>query len=180
MTSRWDDLFADLEGQLAAHRRAEFEDEVAERVRIERARIGLADRLAAHLDRRLTLRTADGGTVTGDLRELGSDWVRLEAERAHLVVPLAAVHGVLGLGPRSRPAEGDVRRRITWGTVLRGLSRDRLPVRVALVTGHVLEGRVERVLADHLDLVVGHEAREALAVESVVLSAVCWISGRGE
>ena len=53
-------------------------------------------------------------------------------------------------------------------------------MRVALVTGHVLEGRVERVLADHLDLVVGHEAREALAVESVVLSAVCWISGRGE
>ncbi|WP_374927755.1 hypothetical protein [Kytococcus sedentarius] len=178
MTSRWDDLFADLEGQLAAHRRAELEDEVAERVRIERSRIDLADRLAAHLGHRLTLRTADGGSVTGDLQELGSDWLRLEAERSRLAVPLTAVHGVLGMGARSRPAEGDVRRRITWGAVLRGLSRDRLPVRVALVTGHVLEGRVERVLADHLDLVVGHDARRPAAVETLASSAVCWISSR--
>ena len=51
--------------------------------------------------------------------------------------------------------------------------------------GFEIEGQVADAEAlpyedDSFDLVVGHEAREALAVESVVLSAVCWISGREE
>ncbi|WP_462418042.1 hypothetical protein [Kytococcus sp. Marseille-QA3725] len=180
MTSRWDDLFADLEGQLAAQRRAELEDEVAERVRVERAGIVLADRLAAHLDRGVTLRTADGGTLTGTLRDLGRDWLRLGGRRTTLVVPLTAVHTVLGLGPRSRPAEGDARRRLTWVTVLRGLSRDRVPVRVASVAGHVVEGRIDRVMGDHLDLVAGEDPRRGTATETVAFAAVCWISSRDD
>ena len=43
---RWDRLFADLEGQLAAGERRELDDEVAERTRRERALVPLADRLA--------------------------------------------------------------------------------------------------------------------------------------
>lgn len=178
MTSRWDDLFADLEGQIAAHRRAELEGEVSERVRVERARIGLGDRLAAQLASRVTLRTVDGGRVDGTLRDVGADWVRLGQGRTTLLVPVGAVVTVAGLGPRSRPAEGDPGRRITWVTVLRELSRDRLPVRVCLTTGHVLEGRVDRVMSDHLDLAVGPDPRQPAVAETVPFAAVCWVGAR--
>ncbi len=179
MTSRWDDLFADLEGQLAAHRRAELEDEVAERVRIERASVHLADRLAAHLGQRATLRLLDGGTVTGVVEDLGADWLRVRSPGGSLVLPLRAVVGAVGLGRRARPAEGDVRRRITWITVLREISRDRLSVRVALSTGHVVEGRMERVLADHVDLSVGADPRHPASLETVAFAAICWVSAQG-
>ena len=43
---RWEGLFADLEGQLAAEQRRELDDEVAERTRRERALVTLAARLA--------------------------------------------------------------------------------------------------------------------------------------
>ena len=38
---RWEGLFADLEGQLAAEERRERDDEVAERTRRERALVSL-------------------------------------------------------------------------------------------------------------------------------------------
>ena len=49
---RWDQLFGDLEGQLAHEQRRDLDLEVADRTRRERALIGLHERLLATLDGR--------------------------------------------------------------------------------------------------------------------------------
>ena len=177
MTDRWDELFADVAGRLAAERRAELEDEVAERVRIERARIHLADRLDAHRGAGLALETAGGGTVQGVVREVGQDWLRLGARGGDHLVGLWAITGLSGLGTRARPAGEELARRVTWVTVMRALSRDRVPVRVANTAGGLVEGRVERVLADHLDLAVGPSPREMRGVRTLPFSAIAWVGG---
>ncbi|MEO5609711.1 MAG: hypothetical protein ABIQ61_08335, partial [Ornithinibacter sp.] len=91
---RWDGLFADLEGQLAADERRELDSEVAERTRRERAGVDLAGRLAA-AGEELTL-TLDGGTsFAGTVADLGSDWMLLRAGEGvagrEVLVPLAGV-----------------------------------------------------------------------------------------
>ncbi|SNC71504.1 hypothetical protein SAMN05445756_1514 [Kytococcus aerolatus] len=179
MTDRWDALFADVAGRLAAERRAELEDEVAERVRIERARISLMDRLDAHRGRTLALETVGGGVVQGEVREVGEDWLRLSTRGGDRLVGRWAVAGVAGLTARARPAGESVARRVTWVSVLRELSRDRSSVRVAGSQGGLVEGRVDRVLADHLDLAVGPTAREARSVRVIPFEAVAWVGGPG-
>jgi len=72
---RWEGLFADLEGQLAAEQRRERDDEVAERTRRERALVTLPARLAAAVGGPLRIILVGGRQVDGDLEDLGEDWV---------------------------------------------------------------------------------------------------------
>ena len=62
---RWDRLFADLEGQLAAGERRELDDEVAERTRRERALVPLAERLASAFGSEVVLGLVGGVRVSG-------------------------------------------------------------------------------------------------------------------
>ncbi|MGB7817393.1 MAG: hypothetical protein WBL35_01485, partial [Ornithinibacter sp.] len=71
---RWEGLFADLEGQLAAEERRELDSEVAERTRRERALVELGARLAA-TDAELVVTLAGGSRVAGSVADLGADWV---------------------------------------------------------------------------------------------------------
>ncbi len=72
---RWEGLFADLEGQLAADQRRERDDEVAERTRRERALVTLSSRLAAGVGDRVGLGLVGGHRIEGTLGDLGEDWV---------------------------------------------------------------------------------------------------------
>ena len=62
---RWEGLFDDLEGQLAAEQRRERDDEVAERTRRERALVTLASRLAAGLGARVGIGLVGGHRLDG-------------------------------------------------------------------------------------------------------------------
>ena len=68
---RWEALFADLEGQLAAEQRRERDDEVAERTRRERALVTLPARLAAAVGAPVRISLVGGLQVDGDLRGPG-------------------------------------------------------------------------------------------------------------
>lgn len=147
---RWDDLFADLEGRLAAQHAAELGDAVAERTRAERAAVELGGRLLAHRGAvELVLRGGD--VVVGEVADAAPAWVLLEdGPREHLV-PLAAIALVTGLGDVTVGDPGPVLNRLGLGHALRGVAQDRSLVRL-LVAGRTVAGRVDAVGADHLDL----------------------------
>ena len=180
---RWEGLFADLEGQLAAERRRERDDEVAERTRRERALVTLPGRLAAAVGASVRISLAGGRQVDGNLEDLGEDWVLVHPAGAHeVLVPLAAVLSLHSLGPHSTPARSA--RRFGLGYALRALSRDRATVAVSLVgEGPTLLGTIDAVGADHLDLAEHLEGlprrRENVrAVATVPFTAVVSVESR--
>ncbi|MBD7918044.1 hypothetical protein H9657_07090 [Cellulomonas sp. Sa3CUA2] len=149
---RWEQLFTDLEGQLAAGRAEEARWDVAELTRAERGRVALSDRLRAATGARLRIVTAHEEPLDGVVVDAGAQWVLLDLGAGRrAVVPTAAVRTVEGLGAGVAPAAGRLESALGLGHVLRALARDRTVVTVRTDAGEVT-GRLDRVGADHLDL----------------------------
>lgn len=181
---RWEGLFADLEGQLAAEQRRERDDEVAERTRRERALVTLSARLAATVGAPVRLGLAGGRRLDGGLEDLGADWllVRAAVDGREVLVPVASVATLRSLGTHSTPARSA--RRFGFSSALRALSRDRATVAVSLVGGGTaLLGTIDAVGADHLDLAEHAEGlprrrENVTAVATVPFAAVVAVESR--
>ena len=95
---RWDDLFRDLEAQLAAATAAELDAEVADRARREAALLGLLDRARAAVGHPVVVRVLGAGPVDGVLSDVGSQWLLVaETGGREVLVPIAAVVSLTGL-----------------------------------------------------------------------------------
>jgi hypothetical protein len=152
---RWDDLFRDLEAQLAAGEAAEREAEVADRTRREAALLRLVDRALGATGCRVAVLVLGAGDVQGQLREVGSEWLLLDEEGGRTsLVPLAAVLWLTGLTGRSdvTVSASGVFRRLGLGSALRAVARDRSTVALWLVDGSVLTGTIDRVGSDFLEV----------------------------
>ncbi len=166
---RWDRLFEDLEAAGEAERRAAFEAEVAERTRAERAALTVADRLRASRGREVGLRLTGGESISGRVEQVGATWIALDSA-GPVLVPLAAVAAVSGLATTGAGDAGPPALQVPLTVVLRRIARDRSAVRLQLRGGAVIEGTLDRVGADHVD-VAEHptgEPRRAAAVRGVV------------
>jgi hypothetical protein len=190
---RWDNLFDDLESQLAQEISAEEVDLLAEEERLRLARLGIRDRLfALHAiasgadERMLRLILRDGSRITVTPSSFGRDWLAGElvdesGRRPACVVPLDAIDGiVLDRGQvavsldssRGEEPPSALSARLGLPFVLRDLCRRRHPVELLLldrVGSHsALHGTIDRVGRDHLDLAVherGHPRRESAVTE---------------
>lgn len=181
---RWESLFDDLEAQLRRDEAQNLASEVAERARAERARITLAQRLLAQEG---ALRVRVGSLeVVGQVADAAPQWIVLEEAAGSVLVPTAMIEWVEGLTRRAHDDSGKVLRRLGLGHALRALARDRAGVRVG-VGAAVLDGTIDRVGADHVDL-ARHErgewrrARSVTAVLAIPFAQVCWVrsgAGRG-
>lgn len=151
---RWQALFDDLEGQYEAAEAAELAAEVADRSRREAAGLRLVDRLRPAVGATVSVHLPGAGLLRGRLEDCGTDWLLLREEGAReVLVPLAAVLGVLGPGARTAaPEDGPVARSLDLRWALRGLARSRAAVALVLTDGEVVTGTLDRVGADHLDL----------------------------
>jgi hypothetical protein len=148
---RWTYLFADLESQLESLTDAERAGEVAERTRIEAGRVTLLDRLRGAAGHSVSLRCAGVGPCNGRLERVGQDWLLMvESTGAETLVPLHAVLGVGGLGRHSSTPTGALE--LGLRSVLRGIVRDRAPVRLILVDGTPVDGTLDRVGADFVEV----------------------------
>jgi hypothetical protein len=159
---RWDELFADLEGQLehglgAEEREAQLEEE---RLRVGRA--SLRDRIAAVATGGdpLGVRLVDGARLDLVPRTVGRDWASgdLSGSAAQVVLPLQAVAALLPTPAQVERslepvAVGTVTDRISLAFVLRDLARRRRILQLTTLGG-VLTGTVDRVGRDHLDVAV--------------------------
>ena len=175
---RWDELFDDLEGQLDAQAAAGLAGEVADRTRRELALVELADRVVSQGGRPLALHLLDGTSLEGVVTDVAQQWVVLQGP---VLVPLNAVVSLVGLGASAATTGRDgVRRRISLGSALRAVARDRSPVRLALADGSVHTGTLDVVGADHVDLAEhpDDQPRRAAAVQrvrTVPFTAIAWL-----
>jgi hypothetical protein len=152
---RWDDLFRDLEAQLAAAEAVQRDDELADRTRREAALLRLVDRARASVGQPVTVRVLGAGALEGALSEVGSQWVLLAEDGGReALVPWRAVLALAGLTAWSGApgSGGQVFERLGLGSALRGIARDRLPVQVWLTDGSTVTGTVDRVGADFLEV----------------------------
>jgi len=155
-----------------------------DRTRRETALLRLVDRLRAATGRTVTL-TLTVGPLTGAVESVGPDWLLLADPAgppggAETLVPLARVVSVAGLGASSQApgSEGEVTARLDLRYALRALARNRAYVIVRLVDDRTLNGTVDRVGADFVEITVRPEGmrREASPpVHLVPLSALAVI-----
>ncbi|MCW2699270.1 MAG: uncharacterized protein JWQ45_805 [Blastococcus sp.] len=185
---RWQQLFADLQGQFDAQEAAAERAEWGSRARSEIGAVALVDRLRGAIGTVVSLQCRGVGPVTGRLNDVGVDWLLLEDDHARTsLVALAAVRAVSGLSRRTAAAEepGHVRGRLDLRRALRALARDRAAVQVVLDDGSVLTGTVDRVGADYLELAEHpvDQPRRAEAVQgvrAVVIASIALVrSGPG-
>jgi hypothetical protein len=155
---RWDDLFRDLEAQLAAAADAALDAEVADRSRREAALLALVDRARAAAGHPVVLRVAGAGAVEGRLAGVGSEWLLLTDDVAgserECLVALSAVISLSGLAAWTATPEaaGQIGARLGLGVVLRGIARDRSGLAVTLVDGSTFTGTLDRVGADFVEI----------------------------
>lgn len=179
----WEALFVDLEAQADALERVERSAEIAERTRIETAATSLVDRLAAAVGRQVVLGCAGGLRVRGQLVRCAPTWLLLtEGGGRETLVVVAAVTSVAGAGTlvRAPGSGGQVAARLGLASALRGIARDRLPVRVQTRDGQMLDGTIDRVGADFVELAVhpagewrrGHDVRGSVLLAFSALAAV--------
>lgn len=171
---RWELLFADLEGQADVAEAAELAAEVADRTRREVGRLRLVDRLRAATGAPVVLRVLGGAVVSGNVADVGADWVLVaQAGARAALVPLSAVVVLSSTGGRTHlpGSEGEVEKRLDLRYALRRLVRDRAVVEVVLTDGTSLTGTLDRVAADHVDLAQHQpeQVRRARAVRQVLL-----------
>lgn len=167
---RWDDLFADLAAQAAAADAAERAAEAEERARVELGQGVLADRLRGAEGVQVTVHVT-GARLAGVLGLVGPDWLLLdERDGREVLVPLAALLGVDGLGRLTAPpgSVDPVTAKLGLRHALRGIARDRSGVRLHLSSGEVLAATLDRVGADYLEAALhpAGEARRSGAVRS--------------
>lgn len=166
---RWEQLFADLEGQLAASEQADLASEVADRTRRELALTTLAERLRGSTGAAVAVSVRGAGTLRAVVRDQGAGWLLLGQASTELLVALDAVTSISGLGPRNAVPVGAVARTFGLPWVLRGVVRDRASVTAVLVDGTQVTGTPDRVGADFLDIAehAVDEPRRGTAVSSV-------------
>jgi hypothetical protein len=175
---RWDDLFADLEGQLEQGLGAEDLDLAAEEERLRLGRLALRDRIAAFSGQSLALELRDGCRIEVRIDTIGRDWISGAAagsRASSCLIPIEAIAAVLLGADRipdslAAPAEHPdaLSRRLGLPFVLRDLCRRRLPVEV-ITPMRAVHGTIDRVGRDHLDLAEHDpgEPRRSGAVRSV-------------
>ncbi len=181
---RWTRLFDDLEAQLIRLEQAELAADISDRVRYERGQVSLLETLSADCGRTIAIEAQEIGSLTGVLREVGQDWCILESTTAGSVrqravlLPAAAIQSLTGLSGFADQRESASRRRFGIRSALRALGRDRAMVRVYLTGGGTVQGTIDRIGEDHIDVAdhpddAPRRAAEVRAVHTVPLWAIC-------
>jgi len=166
---RWNDLFGDLEGQLAAAHASEFEAGVRDLAQAERATVRLSERLASSASAPVTLTLRGGSRVAGVVTEAAGSWVLLAERGREYLVPLAAIAMARGVGHRASDL-GAVAARLGLGHAFRALAREGVSV-VVSTTGGEVRGRIDQVGADHFDLATGEGAAVAVTFAELLFVA---------
>lgn len=147
---RWEDLFADLEAQLASEE-AQVLEEVSEDVAAaEEGRTALLDRLRARVGRMIEVGLRTGEVRSGVLRDCGESWLVMSEHGRDVLVPfggLTWLYPLEGVDATTSVALS----RLGLGHALRAIAAGEGVVAVH-TPGRALVGYLTRVARDHLDI----------------------------
>jgi hypothetical protein len=154
---RWEELFADLEAQMTSLFAAEAHGELADRTRAEAARLTLRDRLYPAVGSVVRVRCPADLHFTGRLTGVGSEWLLLRDDGAReTLISAGAVLSIGGLGRLSSApgSQGVVESRLGLRHALTGVARDRSVLQVHLVDGSTMDGTIDRVGSNFIEVAV--------------------------
>lgn len=129
---RWELLFGDLETQWQAATQQDFEQHVNELARIEAAQTTLAEALRGACGEQLSLYLCTGSGHHGELLRVEQQWALLSEGNRSVLLPLAKVVRVHGLGMRRQETSSKVG--YSLAAALRLLARNRSAVVLELDT----------------------------------------------
>jgi hypothetical protein len=155
-------VFDDLEAEFEAGLRREAEQETMAAVRAELGSTVLWEQLARRADSEVVA-IAGGRVLRGNVVASYPEFLVLRAAGGaeHLIRYGPTVSFALPADPPAlRPAPGAAVRRYQFALALRELARRREPVRVALGDGTSVDGTIEAVGSDYLE-VAEHDPGEA-------------------
>jgi hypothetical protein len=162
-SARFDDLLAGIAAEVAAADAAALDADIAEMERAARAEARLLDRLRGQ--RRASIEIVGSGQIVGDIAAVGRDVVVLAADEGDWAVAAWGIAAVIELGSGARePISAS--ERLGLASVARAWARQRSVVRVARIGAVPLDGTIDAVGADHLDL-AEHDPGEPRRPEAV-------------
>ena len=162
-SARFDDLLAGILAEAEAADAASMDADIAEVERAARAESRLLDRLRGQ--RQASEEVVGGGQVTGLVAAVGRDVIVLSADDGDWVIPAWALVAVIELGGGAREATSPSER-LGFASVSRAWARQRSVVRVLRMGEGPLDGTIDAVGADHLDL-AEHDPGEPRRAEAV-------------
>lgn len=162
-SARFDDLLAGIAAEVAAADAAALDADIAEVERAARAEARLLDRLRGQS--RASIEIMGSGQVVGDIAAVGRDVVVLAADEGDWAVAAWGIAAVIELGGGAREPMS-ASERLGLASVARAWARQRSVVRVARIGAVPLDGTIDAVGADHLDL-AEHDPGEPRRPEAV-------------
>lgn len=148
-SARFDDLLAGIIAETDAADAAARDADIAEVERAVRAESRLLDRLRAQ--RAVRIEIAGGAQVSGMVAAVGRDVVVLAADDGDWAIPVWGLVAVVDLPSSAREAAAPSER-LGFASVARAWARQRSVVRVLRVGAGPLDGTIDAVGADHVDL----------------------------
>lgn len=164
---RWDELFAELEAELAGAKRQDTEAEVIDMMHAEAATIRLRDRIRHMSGSPINVRLRYGHTRRGVLTEANGTWLLLREDHRRHLVPIEAVAYVWPLRQAAPPLAG-IMARLTLGHALRKLAEAGMDLQF-LTEGGEITGRIGIVGRDYCDV---HTPTGVLAVPWTAILAI--------
>jgi hypothetical protein len=147
--ARFDELLAGIVAEAEAADAAALDADIAEVERAARAESRLLDRVRGQ--RYVSLELTGGAMVSGLVAAVGRDVVVLAADDGDWAIPVWGIVAIVNPGEVARAAQaiGD---RLGLASVARSWSRQRSVVRVIRDSGAPLDGTIDVVGADYLEL----------------------------
>jgi hypothetical protein len=151
-------VLADLSSQAEVAFRRERSLEVAERSRHAYRAVSMVDRLLASVGETVRCELPHHGSVSGELRDVGVDWLWITESSSDAVVMVPAVAAIAGLSPRARhPLTHPITARRSVASPLRAFVEQGRALSFYHQSGGVRQGTLARIGADFMELATPSE-----------------------
>lgn len=164
---RWDRLFADLEGAADDWAKDDVDALAADLGDEAWGSTAWVELLGGHV----VIDVRGAGQLSGDVASVNDALLRLRGSTGDVLVATRAVVEVVTTERRADPSSSRARAVLGWSSALRRLRDVDEPIRICLLDGRTVTGRLEVVGRDFVRLEVGSGRRRLIVLDGVATVA---------